>query len=554
MEALRKKTVEDVEVSGKRVLVRCDFNVPIKDGVIQDDRRIVESLPTIRYLIGRGARVILCSHLGRPKGGFEPQYSMAPVAARLAEILGQPVRLCADVVGEDAKAVSASLKNGEIALLENVRFHAEETKNDPAFARKLADLAELYVNDAFGTAHRAHASTAGVADYLPAVCGFLIKKELELMGGALADPQRPLVAMLGGAKVSDKIGVIRNLIRLVDTIVIGGGMAYTFYAARGYGVGASICEEDKIPVAAQLLEAAEAAGVKLLLPVDNLVADRFAADAAVRTVPADGIPEGWMGMDIGPASIELFTRILAEAGTVIWNGPMGVFEMQPFAHGTLAMARAMAESDAITIVGGGDSAAAVASFGLEDRFTHISTGGGASLEFLEGLELPASPACRTSDKSKGRLVAALFHREDMMNRQLRMPVIAGNWKMNLGGAQTKALLEALLPLVDGGDCRVVVCPPFTSLAAAAALIRDSRVALGAQNCHWEPKGAFTGEISADMLREQGVCYVIVGHSERRQYFGETDRTAGLRLRAALRAGLAPILCVGERGWRRGRPG
>ncbi len=388
MTVLNKKTIEDIEVSGKRVLVRCDFNVPILDGVIQDDRRIAESIPTIKYLVGHGARVILCSHLGRPKDGFEAKYSMAPVAEKLAELMGLNVRLCKDVVGDDAKSVTSALKNGEIALLENVRFHEEETKNDPAFAQKLADLADIYVNDAFGTAHRAHASTAGVANYLPAVCGYLIEREISIMGGALTSPKRPLVAVLGGAKVSDKIGVIKNLMTMVDTIIIGGGMAYTFYAAKGYGVGTSICEDDKIPLAKETMEAAEKSGLEMLLPLDNVVADRFAPDAASQVVPSNAIPAGWMGVDIGPATVALFCKAIANAGTVIWNGPMGVIEMPAFAKGTAALAHAMAESKAITIVGGGDLASAVDAFGLADKITHISTGGGATLEFLEGLELP----------------------------------------------------------------------------------------------------------------------------------------------------------------------
>ena len=388
MNARNKKNVEDLSVHGKRVLVRCDFNVPLKDGVITNDKRIVESLKTIQYLVSQGARVILCSHLGRPKNGFAEEFSMKPVAARLSELLGQPVKMAKDVVGEDAKALAASLADGEVMLLENVRFHKEETKNDPEFSKELASLAELYVNDAFGTAHRAHCSTAGVADYLPSACGYLIQKELDVMGKALDDPKRPFVAILGGAKVSDKIGVINNLLDKVDTLIIGGGMAYTFLKAKGMEIGSSICEEDKLDLAKELMAKAERNGVTLLLPVDNVAADAFSADANTQVVSSEGIPAGWQGLDIGPATRELFAKAIAGAGTVVWNGPMGVFEMKPFAEGTCAIAKAVADSGAVSIIGGGDSAAAVEQLGFADKMTHISTGGGASLEFLEGLELP----------------------------------------------------------------------------------------------------------------------------------------------------------------------
>ncbi|MEG2677525.1 MAG: phosphoglycerate kinase [Oscillospiraceae bacterium] len=392
MNALNKKTVEDLNVKGKRVLVRCDFNVPLKDGVITDDKRIRESLRTIKYLIDNGARVILCSHLGRPKGEFKSEFSLAPVAARLSELLGKQVKLAKDVIGEDAKALSSALKDGEVMLLENVRFHKEEEKNDPAFAKQLASLAELYVNDAFGTSHRAHASTAGVADYLPATCGYLIQKELDVMGKALNDPKRPFVAILGGAKVSDKIGVINNLIDKVDTLIIGGGMAYTFFVAMGYSVGTSLLEADKVELAKEMMAKAKNKGINFLIPIDNVIADKFDANANSQIVNSDSIPDGWMGLDIGPKTIELFSNAIKSAGTVVWNGPMGVFEMDRFATGTKAIAKAVADSGAISIIGGGDSAAAVEKLGYADKMTHISTGGGASLEFLEGLELPGIAA------------------------------------------------------------------------------------------------------------------------------------------------------------------
>ncbi len=384
-----KKSVEDIDVSGKKVIVRCDFNVPQdENGAITDDKRIVAALPTIKYLLEHNAAVILCSHLGRPKGEFKMKYSLAPVAARLTELLGQEVKLAQDVIGEDAKKLASELKCGEAMLLENVRFHKEEEKNDAAFAKELADMAEIYVNDAFGTAHRAHATTAGIADYLPAVCGFLINKEISIMGKALANPVRPFVAILGGAKVSDKIGVINNLIEKCDTIIIGGGMSYTFMKAMGKEIGTSLCEADKLDLAKDLMAKAEAKGVKLLLPVDTVCADRFAADATPVVYDAGALPADMMGLDIGPKTIELFSEAVKDAGTVVWNGPMGVFEFDAFAVGTKAVAKAIAESKAVSIIGGGDSAAAVEKLGYAAEMSHISTGGGASLEFLEGLELP----------------------------------------------------------------------------------------------------------------------------------------------------------------------
>ena len=387
-----KKTIEDIEVSGKKVLVRCDFNVPLKDGVITSDKRIVEALPTIKYLLSKGAKVILCSHMGKPKGQVNPKYSLAPVAAKLTELLGKEVKLAADIVGEDAKAKAAALAEGEAMLLENVRFDAREEKNDPEFAKELADMAEVYVNDAFGTAHRAHATTAGVAAYLPAVCGYLIQKEIGIMGKALADPARPFVAILGGAKVSDKLNVINNLLTKVDTLIIGGGMAYTFLAAKGYGVGTSLLDESKIEYCRDMMAKAEEKGVKLLLPIDTVITKDFPdpIDAEIETtiVPSNEIPADMMGLDIGEKTRALFADAAKSAKTVVWNGPMGVFENPTLAKGTISVAQALAESEAITIVGGGDSAAACEQLGFADRITHISTGGGASLEFLEGLELP----------------------------------------------------------------------------------------------------------------------------------------------------------------------
>ena len=419
-----KKTIEDIDVAGKKVLVRCDFNVPLKDGVITSDKRIVGALPTIKYLLDKGAKVILCSHMGKPHSilteGFgltkkekqkvealpeaeqaaakadflakalddKKKFTLKPVAVRLNELLGDKVTFAEDIIGPDAKAKVAALKEGEAVLIENVRFDARETKNGADFAKELASYADIYVNDAFGSAHRAHASTAGVADYLPAVCGYLIGKEISIMGKALADPARPFVAILGGAKVSDKIGVINNLLEKVDTLIIGGGMAYTFFAAQGHNVGTSLCETDKIDLANEMMAKAKAKGVNFLLPVDNRVGKAYDENTEYMEVSSDDIPDGWMGLDIGPATRELFANAIKGAGTVVWNGPMGVSEWKNFAAGTEAVASAVAESGAISIIGGGDSAAAVEKLGFADKMTHISTGGGASLEFLEGIELP----------------------------------------------------------------------------------------------------------------------------------------------------------------------
>ena len=391
--SFNKKTIEDIDVSGKKVLVRCDFNVPLDENKnITDETRINAALPTIKYLLEHGAAVILCSHLGRPKGEFNMKYSLAPVAKRLSEKLGFEVKLAKDVIGPDAKKLAAEVKPGQAVLLENVRFHAEEEKNDPAFAKELASMAEIYVSDAFGTVHRAHASTAGVAEYLPAVAGFLIGKELNFLGKAVTNPERPFVAILGGAKVKDKIGVITNLIEKVDTLLIGGGMAYTFMKATGGQIGNSLCDDERLSLALELLDKAKAKGVKLLLPVDNVCGKEFNNDTEQMVCESGKIPEGWEGLDIGPKTVELFSKEIKAAKTVVWNGPMGVFEMPNFAKGTLAIATAMAESDATTIIGGGDSAAAVTQMGLADKMSHISTGGGASLEFLEGKTLPGVAA------------------------------------------------------------------------------------------------------------------------------------------------------------------
>lgn len=399
MDALNKKTIEDIDVKGKRVLARCDFNVPLKDGEITNDKRIVAALPTIKYLIENGAKVILCSHLGRPKGEYKPEFSLAPVAKRLSEYLGKEVKLAEDpeVVGENAKAMAAALNDGDVMLLENVRYRKEETKNEENFSKELASLADIFVNDAFGTAHRAHCSTTGVASFLPAVCGYLIQKEIKFMGGALSNPKRPLVAILGGAKVSDKIGVISNLIEKCDTIIIGGGMAYTFMKYLGHNIGNSLLEADWVEKAGEMMNSAKEKGVKFLIPVDNKVGKEYDENTEYKVVSSDDIPDGWMGLDIGPETEKLFTDAIQGAGTVIWNGPMGVSEWDNFASGTIAVAKAVADSGAISIIGGGDSVAAVTKLGFADKMSHISTGGGASLEFLEGKELPGIAALQDKD-------------------------------------------------------------------------------------------------------------------------------------------------------------
>ena len=398
MDALNKKTIEDIDVNGKRVLARCDFNVPLKDGEITNDKRIVAALPTIKYLMEHGAKVILCSHLGRPKGEYKPEFSLAPVAKRLSEYLGVEVKLAEDpeVVGANAKAMASELKDGEVMLLENVRYRAEETKNEENFSKELASLADVFVNDAFGTAHRAHCSTTGVASYLPAVCGYLIQKESKFMGGALANPKRPLVAILGGAKVSDKIGVIENLIDKCDTIIVGGGMAYTFMRYFGHNIGDSLLEADWVEKAGEMMKTAKDKGVKFLIPVDNKVGKEYDENTESKIVSSDEIPDGWMGLDIGPETQKLFADAIKGAGTVIWNGPMGVSEWENFASGTISIAKAVADSGAISIIGGGDSVAAVTKLGFADKMSHISTGGGASLEFLEGKDLPG--ICALQDK------------------------------------------------------------------------------------------------------------------------------------------------------------
>ena len=519
-----KKTVRDINVNGKYVFVRCDFNVPLQDGRITDDKRIIESLPTIRYLMDRKAKIVLCSHLGRPKGKVDPALSLAPVAKRLSALLGKDVPLSHDVAGEDAKKIHDTLKEGEVMLLENVRFEKGEEENDSQFAKQLASFGEIYVNDAFGAAHRAHASTEGIATYLPAVAGLLLEKEIHYLGTALENIERPYTAIMGGAKVSDKILLIENLFEKVDTLLIGGGMAYTFIKAKGGSVGNSLLEENMVELAGRLMEKAKYKGVKLLLPVDTVVTSEFSDDTPFETVDSMEIPDNMMGMDIGEKTRRLFTDEIMKSKTIVWNGPMGVFEMSHYEGGTRAVAQAMASCGGKTIIGGGDSAAAVNKFGLENKMLHVSTGGGASLEFLEGKQLPG--------------IACL---EDKPRR----PFVAGNWKMYKTIREAEAFMEAFKKNYRDEIPEVGLMVPYPQIMRVRQLAEGTGIRVGAQNMHYAPEGAFTGEISPSMLKELGAEYCIIGHSERRQYFNETDETVNLKLKAAFANGIVPILCVGE---------
>lgn len=519
-----KKTVRDLDVAGKKVLVRVDFNVPLNDkGEITDDTRITASLPTIQYLLEQKAAVILMAHLGRPKGQVKPELSLAPVAKHLGKLLGKKILFAPDCVGEVAQAAASKLKPGHILLLENLRFHKEEEKNDMDFAEKLASLADLYVNDGFGVSHRAHASVEGVTHFLPAAAGFLLEKEIQYVGQAVTNPLHPFVAIIGGAKVSDKIGVISNLLDKVDTLLIGGGMANTFLAAQGYKMGKSLVEEDKLDLAKELLAKAKKNKVNMLLPTDLVMAAAFAPDAEHVTEKVKNLNQAYMALDIGAETSKAYAEALADAKMIVWNGPMGVFEMDAFCKGTEAVAKAVAKSRAISIVGGGDSVAAIEKLGLAKRITHISTGGGASLEYLEGKVLPG--------------VAALD--------DLRRKMIAGNWKMHKTVSEAVELAEDIVMETNGTLNEVVIFPPFTALETVADAIDGKHVGYGAQDLHWEDKGAFTGAVSGAMIADICAEYVLVGHSERRTIFGENEKIVASKIIAAYRNGLKPMLCVGE---------
>ncbi len=519
-------TVKEADLKGKRVLCRVDFNVPVKNGVVTDDTRIKAALPTLEYILSQGASLVVMSHYGRPKGQKNPDFSMAPIAKVFEKELGRKVTLAPDVIGAEVDKLVSSLKSGDVLLLENVRWYKEEEANDPEFAKKLASYGDLYVNDAFGTAHRAHASTEGVAHYLPSYAGLLIEKEVKFMAPLLENPEHPFVAIIGGSKVSSKISVLSSLVKTCDTIVIGGGMAYTFLKVMGHEVGKSLVEDDYVETAKDFLKKAEEKGVKVILPVDHVCAENFDENAEPVYVDSVDIPSNLMGLDIGKKTVQNIVEALKGAKNVVWNGPMGVFEFAQFAKGTEAVAKALADSDAVSVVGGGDSVAAINKFGLSDKISHVSTGGGASLEFLEGKTLPG--------------IAAL-------EKKTRKIYIAGNWKMNILPHEAvkygRALKEAYLE--HGCDCKIMVAAPFVDLPLLAEELKDSPVIVAAENMADHTSGAYTGEVSPLMLKDIGVNTVILGHSERRQYYGESDELINRKVLLALENDMDVVLCVGE---------
>ena len=523
---MAKLSVKDLSINGKKVFIRVDFNVPLdEDLTITDDTRIRSSLPTIKYILDKGGIPIIASHLGRPEGKVNPKMSLAPVAHRLTELLHRKVIFAPDCVGDEVKKMVQALNTGDILFLENTRFHPEEKRNDPDFAKELASFADLYVNDAFGTAHRAHASVAGVAVHFdkPA-CGFLMAKEIELLEAVLKRPQRPFLGIVGGAKVSTKIGGIRNLLKIVDHLVIGGGMCFTFYKARGYEIGKSLCEDAFLDEATVLLN-----NQKIYLPVDVLVAKELKKGSSTKCVEVCNMPVDYYGVDIGEKTRKDIAQMVSRVKTIVWNGPMGIFEIDEFTKGTAHVARSVADATtkgAVSIVGGGDTIAALSKYGLRDEVTHVSTGGGATLQFLEGKKLPGI--------------------EVLKDQIILKPIIAGNWKMNMDAAESRSLVQKLLELVgDVKDREIIIIPPFTSLSYVSEIIQNSRLRLGAQNMHWARRGAFTGEISGLFLKQLGCEYVVIGHSERRHIMGETDEVINTKLKTALEIGLISIFCVGE---------
>ena len=525
---MRKKTIRDIELKGKKVFVRVDFNVPLdKEGHITDDSRIIASLPTINYLLDNGSKIIIASHMGRPKGQYLDNLRLDPVAKRLSELIGRDVKKMDVVLDDYVKKAVSNMKDGEIILLENIRMDKRETDNDPGFAKELAELADIFVNDAFGAAHRAHASTEGITKYIPSVAGLLMEKELAHLSKAIDKPEKPFVVIIGGAKVTDKIGIIENLLDKVDTILIGGGMANTFLLAQGHKIGKSLVEAEKVDLAKEILEEGKRLNVKILLPVDCVTAFGLEDKAGIETCNVTEVKEDKMILDIGPETVKLYEKELKRAKTIVWNGPMGVFEIDEFSKGTEGVAKAVAYSESFSIVGGGDSMAALKKVGLSYKITHISTGGGASLEFLEGKVLPGIEALNDKDFDK-----------------IRRPVIIGNWKMHMNKEETKNFFYELLKDFRENGVEAGFCIPFTALSAANDF-RDKGIKIGAQNFYPQDQGAFTGEVSLKMLKDFEIDYIIIGHSERRSIFKEDNELLRNKLEKAAAEKVTPVFCIGE---------